>query len=305
MIKRQTLTVPFLASILILLIGSSAHLTFGHNFSSNESAVFLALVDTMKAEAQLVQENLAHNNISLASQHADRTLALLTDYVTKEIAERNQRLADELKTDLTTLKTSTESTSDNSTTSDINFLVSDIDGILDEIVTARIDQEQVDNSTIQALRMVELLDRVLSNYGDAYGVGFDMMNMSMMMSGSGGSSDSMQSMMSSMDMGTDNMSMRKNMSTSEANLVNVTDYQTARILATKAQELFNGKLMNAPSVAGSETTGRAISDIAAAFQELVSSIDDKGSPMDIMTIVHTKIHPNLISAFGLELGKST
>lgn len=297
------MTVPLLASILMLLTGSNAHLTFGHNFSSNESAVFLALVDTMKAEAQLVQENLAHNNISLASQHADRTLGLLTENVTKEIAERNQRLANDLKTDLTTLKTSTESTSGNGATDDINFLVSDIDGILDEIVTARIDPEQLNNSTIQALRMVELIDKVLSNYGDAYAVGFDMTNMSMMMGSGGGSSnsDGMQSMMSSMDMGTDNMSMGKNMSTSETMLSNVTDYQTAQVLAMKAQELFDGQLINASLAKGSGTEDQSIDNIAAALKELVTSIDSKASPMEIMTIVHTKLHPNLLTAYGLKL----
>lgn len=276
------------------------HLTFGHNFSSNESAVFLALVDTMKAEAQLVQENLAHNNISLASEHADRTLSLLTDNVTKEIAERNQRLANDLKTDLITLKTSIESTSSNGTTDDINFLVSDIDGILDEIVTARIDPEQLNNSTIQALRIVELIDKVLSNYGDAYAVGFDMTNMSMMMSG-GGSSDGMQLMMSSMNMGTDNMSMGKNMSTSEAVLSNVTDYQTAQVLAMKAQQLFNSQLMNTSLAKGSVTEDQSIDNIAAALKELVTSIDNKASPMEIMTIVHTRLHPNLLTAYGLKL----
>jgi hypothetical protein len=294
------LNVPFLTSILIFLIGSNVHLTFGHNFSSNESAVFLALVDTMKAEAQLVQENLAHNNISLASEHADRTLSLLTDNVTKEIAERNQRLANDLKTDLITLKTSIESTSSNGTTDDINFLVSDIDGILDEIVTARIDPEQLNNSTIQALRIVELIDKVLSNYGDAYAVGFDMTNMSMMMSG-GGSSDGMQLMMSSMNMGTDNMSMGKNMSTSEAVLSNVTDYQTAQVLAMKAQQLFNSQLMNASLAKGSVTEDQSIDNIAAALKELVTSIDNKASPMEIMTIVHTRLHPNLLTAYGLKL----
>jgi hypothetical protein len=290
--NRQTLTVPFLASILIFLIGSNTHLISGHNFSSNESAVFLALVDTMKAEAQLVQENLAHNNISLASDHADRTLALLTDNVTKEIAERNQRLANDLKADLTSLKASTESTAGNGTTHDINFLVSDIDGILDEIVTARIDPEQLNNSTIQALRMVELLDKVLSNYGDAYAVGFDMTNMSMMMNGGGGGgSDGMQSMMSSMDMGTDNMSM----------LINITDYQTAQVLAMKAQELFDSQLINASLAKGSGTEDQSIDNIAAALKELVTSIDNKASPMEIMTIVHTELHPNLLTAYRLKL----
>jgi hypothetical protein len=235
--------------------------------------------------------------MSLANEHANRALAFLTGDVNREIAERNQRLAGELNTTLTTLKTFTESASGNNTANNINLVVSDIGAILDEVVTARIDPEQLNNSTIQALRMVELLDKVLSNYGDAYAVGFDMTNMSMMMDGS--SSDGMNSM-SSMDMGSDNMSMGDT-STSDAMLINITDYQTAQVLAMKAQELFNSQLMNTSLAEGSGTADQSIDNIAAAIQELVTSIDRKASPMDVMMIVHTKVHPNLVTAFGLQL----
>ena len=332
-----------------MLIGfNSPPLVFGHNFSPDESAKFLGLVDIIKGEAQSVQDDLASKNVSLANQHANRALALVTDNVTKEIAERNPRLSDNLKTTLITLKTSSEPTSNPSTANDINFTVSDLNGILDEIVTARIDPEELSNSTIQALRLVEILDGVFRNYGDAYAVGFDMTNMSMMMGDGGGGMSSMDmggvgmSSMSSMDMGNVgvggnmssggnkigtqvgaptaegvpagiqkqsepsmggmSMSMGDMSSSQQYKLVNMTDYHTAKILAQKVQELFNNRLVNA-SISGTPAT--VTNDITAAFQELSSSINDKASPMDIMMIVHTKIHPNLITAFGLQLGKNT
>ena len=337
---KQKLTSGFFVSALILLIGFNSSLVFGHNFSSDESAKFLGLIDIMKGEAQLVQENLASNNMSLANQHANKALALVTDNVTKEIAERNPRLSDDLNTALATLKTYTEPTSKPSTANDINFTVNDLNGILDEIVTARIDPDKSSNSSIQALRLVEILDEVLRNYGDAYAVGFDMTNMSMMMGPGGGGMSSMDmggssgSNMStgemkigmqegapategatigmqkqsepsmgdmSMSMGDMSMSMGDMSSSPQSKLVNITAYQTAKILTSKAQELFSGQLMNT-SLSG--TSEKAINDIAAAFQELTSSIDDKAPAMDIMMIVHTKIHPNLITAFGLQLGNS-
>lgn len=61
--------------------------------------------------------------------------------------------------------------------SDTDILVEDINGILDEIVTARIDPDQLNNSTIHVLAAVELLDEVLSNYGNAFAVEYDMTNM--------------------------------------------------------------------------------------------------------------------------------
>ena len=331
-----------------MLIGFNSPLVLGHNFSSDESAKFLGLVDIIKGEAQSVQDDLASKNVSLANQHANRALALVTDNVTKEIAERNPRLSDDLKTTLITLKTSSEPTSNPSTVNDINFTVSDLNGILDEIVTARIDPEELSNSTIQALRLVEILDGVLRNYGDAYAVGFDMTNMSMMMGDGGGGMSSMDmdgigmSSMSSMDMGNVgvggnmssggnkigtqvggptaegapigiqkqsepsmggmSMSMGDRSSSQQYKLVNMTDYHTAKILAQKVQELFNNRLVNA-SISGTPAT--VTNDITAAFQELSSSINDIASPMDIMMIVHTEIHPNLITAFGLQLGKNT
>jgi hypothetical protein len=295
----------------VLLVGSNTHTLLGHNFSSDESASFLALVNTIKAEAQLVQQNIANNNMSLASEHANKALTLMTDNVNKEIAERNQRLSDDLNTDLASLKTSTESVSSNNTASDTELLVDDIDGILDEIVTARIDPDQLNNSTIQVLAAVELLDGVLKNYGDAFAVGYNMTNMSMMtMVGNNNNtnidsenSTSMHSM-STMNMGRGNVGNNKSiedMSDSDDKLVNITDYQTAQALAMKVQELFDNQIMNSSLAEGSETVDQSINNVSTALKELVTNIDRKSSPVDIMTIVHTRIHPNLMTAFGLQL----
>lgn len=308
---EKKLVVPFLMATVVLLAGST-HTLLGHNFSSDESASFLALVNTIKAEAQLVQQNIANNNMSLASEHANKALILMTDNVNKEIAERNQRLSDDLNTDLASLKTSTESVSSNNTASDTELLVDDIDGILDEIVTARIDPDQLNNSTIQVLAAVELLDGVLRNYGDAFAVGYDMTNMSLMtMVGNNNNStnsDSENSIsmhsMSTMNMGRGSVGNNKSiedMSDSDDKLVNITDYQTARALAMKVQELFDNQIMNSSLAEGSETVDQSINNVSTALKELVTNIDRKSSPVDIMTIVHTRIHPNLMTAFGLQL----
>ena len=300
-----------MATVVLLAAGVNTHVLFGHNFSPDESASFLALVNTIKAEAQLVRQNIASNNLSLASDHTNMALALMTDDVNKEIAERNQRLSDDLNSDLASLKASTEPTSSNNSASNIDadILVDDINGILDEIVTARIDPDQLNNSTIQVLAAVELLDEVLRNYGDAFVVEYDMTNMSMMTMGSnnnnignnGGNDTANMHSMSTMNMdGGDNMSM-EDMSNSDSKLINMTDYQTAQALAMKVQELFNDQIMTNSFSEGSESVDQSINNTSTTLKELVTSIDAKSSPMDIMTIVHTKIHPNLMTAFGLQL----
>jgi hypothetical protein len=52
----------------------------------------------------------------------------------------------------------------------------------------------------------------------------------------------------------------------------------------------------------SGTAGQSGKNIVTALQELITSINSRAPPMDIMTIVHTKIHPNLITAFDLIMG---
>lgn len=59
-------------SVSILLVVFSTPLTLAHNFSSNESAMFLVLIETIKSEAQLVQENLLNDNVSRANEHATK-----------------------------------------------------------------------------------------------------------------------------------------------------------------------------------------------------------------------------------------
>ena len=314
LVKIEKSIVPVLMATVVLLAGYNTHILFGHNFSPDESASFLALINTIKAEAQLVQQNIASNNVSLASDHANKALALMTDDVNKEIAERNQRLSDDLNTDLASLKSFAEPASGNNTASDTDtdILVDDINGILDEIVTARIDPDQLNNSTIQVLAAVEILDEILRNYGDAFAVGYDMTNMSMMTMGSNnnnvtsnsGSDTASMHSMSTMNMDNssigDNMSM-EDMSNSDGKLDNMTDYQTAQALAMKVQELFDSQIVNSSLSEGSETVDQSIKNVSTALKELVTNIDRKSSPMEIMTIVHTKIHPNLMTAFGLQL----
>jgi hypothetical protein len=300
----------FLMASVVLLTGPNTHVLFGHNFSADESASFLALVDTIKAETQLVQQNIASNNMSSAIEHANRALSLTTDDVNKEIAERNQRLSDDLNSDLASLKISAESADSNNTSTDMDTLVGDINDILDEIVTARIDPDQLNNSTIQALAVVELLDEVLRSYGDAFAVGYDMTNMSMMtMNGDndnttssvdvGNDTTNMHSM-PTMNMGGHDLSMGDMLNPNEK-VVNITDYQTAQALAMKVQDLFDSQIITSSLSEGSESKGQSINSTSVGLKELVTSINAKSPPMDIMTIVHTKVHPNLMVAFGLQL----
>jgi hypothetical protein len=197
---------------------------YGHNFTPNESASFLSFVDQLQVESELVQTSLANNNTALAQEHARRALELLktkdpVNNVTwiEEIAENNQRVADDLTTAISNLQnTSSEQQQP------VSQLVNDIDAIIGEAVTARIDQEQRDNATIQALAFAHLVNSILRNYGKAYGVGFDMTNMSNMAGMIGSNNNSSSMAMSGMadDNNSSNMDMGS-MNTSSSTMMNM------------------------------------------------------------------------------------
>jgi hypothetical protein len=92
------------------------------------------------------------------------------------------------------------------------------------------------------------------------------------------------------------MNMDSNMNRNYS-LVDMTDYQSSQALATKAQEIFNTELKPiAP-----DNTSISITNLENGITQLNNSIKNKASPMDVMMIVHTQIHPNLLEVFNLKL----
>jgi hypothetical protein len=86
------------------------------------------------------------------------------------------------------------------------------------------------NSTTLALVVANLVDEILRNYGSAYGITYDLTNMSNMMMATMLNNDSSSS-------GHSSMSEKNN-----AVLVNIYNYQTAQVLSNVVNRLFNDKL---------------------------------------------------------------
>ncbi|HZA63536.1 MAG TPA: hypothetical protein VE573_11735 [Nitrososphaeraceae archaeon] len=342
--------VLLVTGIIIALVFSSNNLlnqrTYAHIFTTDETASFLAFADQLQVESELVQTNLINKNLSLAQNHANKAAALLTPGIIVEIAEANQKVADDLSTAVNNLQKVT-STSENQLQM-VKQLVTDINTTLGEATNIRISQgqgqgeissnflergiefltsifgggssEEADvnqedrDKTTQPLAFADLVDSVLVNYGNAYAVDFDMTNMSNMVMMEGGDSSSMSMnntanddsnrSNNSMNMDSMNMSssMTMNMNMNDDNnrsysLVDVTDYQSAQALAAKSQEMFNTEL----KPMAQNDSSAFIAKLENGLTELNDSIQSKDSPMDIMMIVHTQIHPNLLQAFNLKL----
>ena len=234
-----------------------------------------------------------------------KSAALLTSNVTKEIAEQNQRVADDLSMAINDLQNISSTEQKKS----VDQLVSNIDAILGEAVTTRIEQEQRTNSTIQALAFASLVNNILTEYGNAYALEYDMTNMSNMamlgnnsskvMSGMANGGNNSDSNMDSMNMSSSTMMNQDNETKRNYSLVDTTDYQSAQALAAKALEIFNVE----PKPMAPNNTTAFVTNLENGLIQLNSSIRSKASPIDIMMIVHSQIHPNLLKAFSLETEK--
>ena len=153
--------------VLLLALNSNTHnFIFGHTFSGGESATFLTKVEMMKIEAQLAQKDLA-SNATNAKEHADHTTEHITANDTKEINERNPRLATELNNTLSDFVKTFESQS--SSESAVKDKLSGLSDVISEVVSARIDKQQLDNVTVKAQVVNDLVGEGLEHYNSSLG----------------------------------------------------------------------------------------------------------------------------------------
>ena len=228
--------------------------------------------------------------------------------VSQLVSDLNERLGE----DASVRMAQVQPTSSNPLEGAMNFLGNIFGGSSTEVK----DQD----AKLEALALANVIDGVLINYGNAYHVGFDMTNMSkMVMIGNSSSPGSMvmnnpaignnsgpsNMNMQSMNTSSDTMTITQHggeMNTGYS-LVNMSDYQSAQALAAKASEIFNTKLKHTTMSNNNKNVTAFVTNLDNGLTQLNDSISKNASPLDIMMIVHTQIHPNLLEAFNLQLRK--
>ena len=332
----------------LVLVGSfmfpASHLVYAHTFSTSESAEFLSLVDQIRAETGLVTVNLESNNATLAQAHAEKASIILNNDTLDEIRERNNRIADSLEAGLEQLEgnlTSLASASQGQIPQDriqnINQAVMSLNDTMAEAVTIRVEGEQQNNATTWATVLADLVNVVLSDYGNATGASFDLTDMSNM-AGMGGkqlddtsnmtmmtSDEQLQMSGNSSDANT--MTMEANVTSSMSNMtataVDAAAYQSAQYLANNTiLRLFNDTLkpltmssnetsadnnnatMMSQEGRDSSTTpdGNMTSNIdklEAGLLQLKDDINGRATPNEVMVTAHLNIDPLLIIIYGL------
>ncbi|HET7643781.1 MAG TPA: hypothetical protein VFK40_09755, partial [Nitrososphaeraceae archaeon] len=283
-----------------IIIGSvnlfSFQNSFAHNFSPDESAHFLTMVDKIKVESELATNNMGNNNSS-AQLHANNALLNYDSHAKDELGERNERIATELDDTLNQLLEQAKSQTDQSQLTDTAETIA---AILDEAISARIDVEQVNNSTIQALVLASIVDTALQNYGDAYNVGFDLTNMSNLNKET--STNETTTNNTTTNGHTDHPSTNISI---HSNIVSHTNYESALAFSNNALEKFHNDISTA-SLPLSEKNNTANSQtylkkLENGLTEFNNAIKNKENPIKVMEIVHTKIHPNLQILFNLKI----
>ena len=302
--------------VLLMVAGSSfffpvSHIVYAHTFSTSESAEFLSLTDQVIAENALVIMNLENNNATLAQAHAEKASSLLNNDTLGEIRERNNRIANNLETGLKELVGNVSSFASASPgqmpqdrLQNINQIVMSLNDTMAEAITTRIESDQQKNVTTWAMALADLVDVVLSDYGNATGSSFDLTDMSNM---AGANATSPMSNMTT---------------TTTTTIVDTAAYQSAQYLVNNTiLQLFNDTLKpltisssgtpsnnnvttmtqerQSTSSAAGNITSSNIDKLEAGLMQLRDDINSKATPNEVMITAHLNISPVLMQIYGL------
>jgi hypothetical protein len=159
------------------------------------------------------------------------------------------------------------------------------------------------NSTTLALVVANLVDEILRNYGSAYGITYDLTNMSnMMLANMSNNHDSFSSPINLTTIaGNDTLlSDGEPASILENNnpaLVNIFNYQSAQALSNNVNRLNSDRL----SVQAPANEKVIAGNLEQSIRDLKYAIDNEAPAEILMEIVHMKIHPMLQSIYDLRL----
>jgi hypothetical protein len=267
-----------LTAIVMSMIGiyPFKQVVYAHTFSGDESAAFLALVRQIEAEIGLVNTNLS-SNITLAQEHAEHATEHLDTNTTKELAERNKRIVNDLTTELADLQNAIRA-KPAPTVQEIRNNISNINDTLQEAVSVRIEKDQLNNSTVNALAINDILGEVLESYGAAYGIEEE------------GEEGKEYGNMTETETNTTGTEASANTTT----IIDQAEYQSAQAYANEAKQMLDEIKVLAPSNATS-----AISNVESGLDEMITAINNKAPFNLVDEIVDSKVLPSLKTAVNL------
>lgn len=250
-------------------------MVYAHTFSGDESAAFLALVRQIEAEIGLVNSNLP-SNITLAQEHAEHATEHLDANTTKELTERNERVSNDLTRELSDLQASINA-KPSPAIQVINDKVANINATLQDAIAVRIEQDQLSNSTVNALAINDILGEVLEHYGAAYGIEEE------------GEEEEHSNETDTTDNTTETAAGRNTTA-----IINLAEYQSAQAYANESKQMLDELKTLAPS-----NTTSTISNVENGINEMITAINNKAPFSTVDEIVDNKVLANIKTAFNL------
>ena len=262
---KSIVTTLLITTLIMTTIGNS----LAHTFTNDESAVFLALIDNMKIKASLIQQSISSGNIDVGKQHIEKLKELYTNHTNEEIAEKNERIANEISTAINYFTSLSSSNQDNFSQSQIDNNVQNLNAILDESIFVRIPQDVLDNSTVQALHFVELVNTVDMNYNN------------------------------SLEQATQNMSLINN-NQSRSEIEDIISYTTTRDLLNIAIDLYESNLKKDGGLV-TKNQSETIDKLHEGIEELKTSIELKKPSSEITNTINGTVYPALQELYNFKL----
>ena len=290
------LVLPLLSTLLITTL-LDLEPALAHVFLSDKNASLLAIANQLKTELELVSFSLEHSDNDLALKHLADATAIQTR--NNSISSFSIPYLDELRQLIESISTDSDQTE---SLLRINETINNASRFLNDKIVSDIDARNLKNSTIQALNIANITDEILREYAIAYGI-----DPVIATSGSMGNMMNMSTMGSSIDSPPASMDTEDNRIPSASRIANISNYQNAQELASKALELFRDDLkpLELPNTTRSfltaATRSSSVSGLEDGLSLLLDSINDKKPFNDIMQIVHGPVHTNLFLAYDLKM----
>ncbi len=139
--------------------------SFAHNFATDESATFI--VDMQSAKVHLILAGKSINNSEVAVGHIEHVHMIIDDEMLNEIAERNERIAEDIPAALDELVVMVEDGEDRSI---IAGQFREISNLFAEAISVRIDPEHLEDPEVKALIVAGFVSNALAAYEGYHGV---------------------------------------------------------------------------------------------------------------------------------------
>ena len=243
---------------------------YGHTFTTDESVIFLNLVDKLKAHAKLIEQFILEDDYESAFQHANLIKQFYSKEINDEIEEKNKRIANEISSIINTFSSLQ---ANNMTQSQITNTINNLDAVLDESISVRISEDVLNNSTIQALRLATLVNDIDISYANSFSI--QPYNMSTM----------------SIDQHDQNSSAH-----ASKDIQNQTSYQTARGLIVPVSELFES-IKTEKEISNPDK----VTKLNEGFNNLTAIIEMKKPYNEVAKVIHGIIQPTLQELYSLKI----